>query len=152
MEPLEVTLWVVGGVVALALIALALRVNNLRNRLDAVPKDEAETISMLQRIDADSEELSRWSNNAEERLRRLEDIIPDTLTQSSLIRYDAFPDLRGHLSRSVCVMDGQGNGFVLTVLVNRDDSRFFLKGVTNGVGDEPLSPEEKSAVEAAGGG
>ena len=152
MEPLVVTLWVAGGTVVLVLIALALRVNDLRTRLDAVPKDEAETISLLQRIDVDSEEQSRWSNNAEERLRRLEDMMPDALTQSSLIRYDAFPDLRGRLSRSVCVMDERGNGFVLTVLVNRDDNRFFLKGITNGVGDEPLSPEEKSAVEAAGRG
>lgn len=149
MEIVEILLWLAGGVVFLVLIALALRVSDLRGRLEALPKDEAEIVTMLQRIDADSEDLSRWSNNAEERLRRIEDMLPATLSQSSIVRYDAFPDLRGRLSRSVSVLDANGDGFVFTVLMNRDESRFFLKGVTNGVGDEPLSPEEKSAVEAA---
>ena len=152
MEPVVILLWVSGGVVFLVLVGLGLRVNDLRSRLDALPKDEAEIISMMQRIDADSEELAKWSNNADARIRRLEELMPDTLTQSSVVRYDAFPDLRGRLSRGVAVLDDAGNGFVLTVMVNRDESRFFLKGVTNGVGDEPLSPEEKSAVEAAGRG
>ena len=145
----EVLLWVVAGFIFLLLLTSLLRISDLRHRLDALPKDEADIVSMLQRIDADAEGLSRWSNNAEERLRRLEDLMPATLARSSVVRYDAFPDVRGKLSRSVAVLDEIGNGFVLTVLANRDDNRFFLKGVTEGRGDEPLSPEENSAVEDA---
>lgn len=149
MDPTALLLYAAGGVGFLALLALALRVSDLRKRLDALPTDEADVVAMLQRVDADAADLSKWSNNAEERLRRLEDVIPDTLTHSGLIRYDAFPDLRGMLSRSVALLDEQGNGVVMTVLVNRDDSRHFIKGVTRGQGDEPLSPEEKAAIEAA---
>ncbi len=149
MEISEAVLWVVAGVIALVLLSLFLRVADLKKRLEALPSDEAEIVSMLQRIDGDAEDLARWSNNAEDRLRAIEDGLPATLTHSALVRYDAFPDLRGRLSRSIAMLDGNGNGFVLTVLANRDDSRFYLKGVTNGVGDEPLSPEENSAVEAA---
>lgn len=149
MQVGDAILWVTTAIVFLVLLTLLLRVQDLKRRLDALPKDEAEIVSMLQRIDADAEDLSRWSNNVEDRLRLVEDAMPATLAHSSIIRYDAFPDLRGQLSRSVAVLDGAGSGFVLTVLVNRDDNRFFLKGVTRGVGDEPLSPEENSAVEAA---
>jgi len=149
MQLSDAILWVTTGVIFLVLLTLLLRVADLKKRLEALPKDEADIVSMLQRIDADAEDLSRWSNNADDRLRLVEDAMPTTLTHSALIRYDAFPDLRGNLSRSIAVLDGAGTGFVLTVLVNRDDSRFFLKGVTRGVGDEPLSPEENSAVEAA---
>lgn len=149
MEISLAILWVVAGVIALLLLTLFLRMADLKKRLEALPSDEAEIVSMLQRIDGDAEDLARWSNNAEQRLRAIEDGMPATLTHSALVRYDAFPDLRGRLSRSIAVMDGNGNGFVLTVLANRDDSRFYLKGITNGVGDEPLSPEENSAVEAA---
>jgi hypothetical protein len=149
MDLNQILLWAAGGVVFLVLLALALRLADLRSRLNALPKGESDIVTMLQRVDADAEDFSKWSNNAEERLRRLEDLMPDTLSQSGLIRYDAFPGLRGTLSRSVALLDAGGNGFVLTVLVNRDDNRFFVKSVTGGRGDEPLSPEEKSAVEAA---
>lgn len=145
----DVILWVTAGAILLLILTVLLRVSDLGQRLAALPKDEADIVAMLQRIDADAGDLSRWSNNAEDRLRRIEDLMPTTLAQSAIRRYDAFPDLRGNLSRSVAVVDERGNGFVLTVLVNRDDNRFFLKGVTDGQGDEPLSPEENSAVEAA---
>ena len=144
----DAILWVVIGLTLLVLLAVLLRLGDLRRRLDALPKDEAEIVTMLQRIDADAAEMSRWSNNAEERLRSVEDHLPELLSGAMVIRYDAFPDLRGNLSRSVALLDEAGTGLVLTVLVNRDDSRFFLKAVTDGKGEEPLSPEEKSAVDA----
>ena len=145
----QILLFAAGGIVFLVLIALTLRVADLRSRLNALPRAETDMVQLLARIDGDTEDIAKWSQNAEERLQRIEDMMPDTLVQSSLVRYDAFPDLRGRLSRSVAVLDERGNGFVLTLLINRDDSRFFLKGVTSGVGDEPLSPEEKEAIEKA---
>ena len=145
----QILLFAAGGIVFLVLIALTLRVADLRARLNALPKAEMDMVEMLGRIDADTVDIAKWSQNAEERLQRIEDLMPATLMQSSLIRYDAFPDLRGRLSRSVAVLDERGNGFVLTLLINRDDSRFFLKAVTGGVGDEPLSPEEKEAIDKA---
>ena len=106
----DAILWVVIGLTLLVLLAVLLRLGDLRRRLDALPKDEAEIVTMLQRIDADAAEMSRWSNNAEERLRSVEDHLPELLSGAMVIRYDAFPDLRGNLSRSVALLDEAGYG------------------------------------------
>lgn len=141
--------WIVAGVLALTLILVLVQLAELRRQLSAIPRGDDELIGMLQRMD---NELGTLFTNAEETNERLEGIeqkTPRNLSQSGVVRYDAFPGMVGNLSRTVAVLDEEGNGYVLSVLVNREESRFYLKAVAGGKGSEPLSPEEAAAVRAA---
>ncbi len=72
-----------------------------------------------------------------------------SLQHTGVVAYDAYDDVGGNRSRSIAFLDDRASGLVLTLLVSRTDSQFYLKRVTRGTGEEPLSPEERTAVERA---
>ena len=71
------------------------------------------------------------------------------LKHLSVVRYDAFGDMGGHLSWSLAVLDDAGDGVVVTSIHGRSDSRTYTKSVAGWAGDQLLSPEEQEAVAQA---
>jgi len=73
----------------------------------------------------------------------------EALRHLSVVRYDAFGDMGGHLSWSAALLDDNGNGIVLTSIHGRSESRTYAKNVAEWSSDQTLSPEEEEAVDAA---
>lgn len=71
------------------------------------------------------------------------------LQRVGVVRYDAFADVGGRLSHSVAILDGAGDGVVLTTIAGRSDSRSYAKSVRAGAGVDPTSPEEQEAIDQA---
>jgi hypothetical protein len=67
------------------------------------------------------------------------------------VRYDALEGTGGRQSVSVALLNARGNGVVLTAIQDRDYARIYVKELRDGVADLELAPEERRAVEAAGG-
>ena len=74
---------------------------------------------------------------------------PRALTRVAVVRYDAFGDLAGALSFSAALLDDAGNGLVLSSINGRSETRTYAKGVSAGVSEAPLSPEEQEAIAEA---
>lgn len=72
--------------------------------------------------------------------------VSDALRHLSVVRYDAFGDMGGHLSWSVALLDDSGNGVVLTSIHGRSEARTYAKNVTGWSCDQALSPEEEEAI------
>ncbi|HLK56112.1 MAG TPA: DUF4446 family protein [Chthonomonadaceae bacterium] len=72
--------------------------------------------------------------------------MPSCLQQAHLIRYNAFDDVGGEQSFSLALLDGQGNGVVLTSVYSRMDVRVYAKAIRNGRASHPLSEEETRAL------
>ncbi len=72
------------------------------------------------------------------------------LRHVSVVRYDAFDDVKGRQSFTAAILDDNGDGIVITSLHSRAEARTLLKGVAGGAG-EGLSPEEQQAVDVANG-
>ena len=70
-----------------------------------------------------------------------------------MVRYDAFSsgDQRagGRLSWSIALLDGAGDGVVLTAIHGRSEARSYAKSISGWTCEQPLSPEEESAVGSA---
>jgi hypothetical protein len=66
-----------------------------------------------------------------------------------IVRYDAFNDVGGRLSWSVALLDDSGSGVVMTAIHGRSEARSYAKGITGWECEQPLSPEEQSAVASA---
>jgi hypothetical protein len=64
-------------------------------------------------------------------------------------RYDALEEMTGRLSFSVALINGLGDGIVLTSINGRTETRTYVRPVRGGKGPQPLSPEEEQAVRAA---
>ena len=68
-----------------------------------------------------------------------------------VVRFNPFPDTGGNQSFAVAVLDARGHGVVLSSLHSRQQTRIYLKQVTNGKADTALSQEEAEAIRRASG-
>ncbi|HXL04519.1 MAG: DUF4446 family protein [Firmicutes bacterium] len=66
-----------------------------------------------------------------------------------IVRFNAFEDIGGNQSFAVALLDGKGDGIVLSSLYGRDESRVYAKPVKGGLSEYALSSEEEMAVEQA---
>jgi hypothetical protein len=66
-----------------------------------------------------------------------------------LVRYDAFEDIGGQQSYSLCILDGNKDGVVLTYLTGRNSTRSYTVNVKGGVPSRKLSDEEARAMDEA---
>ena len=73
----------------------------------------------------------------------------DALRHLSVVRYDAFGDVGGHLSWSLALLDDAGHGVVLTSIPGRSEARTYAKSISGWSCEQQLSPEEEEAIEHA---
>ncbi|WP_252976100.1 DUF4446 family protein [Janibacter melonis] len=97
-------------------------------------------------------EVERSSPIGDADARRLRAEVDAALSRVAVVRYDAFGDMGGRLSFSAALLDGQGDGLVLTSIHGRGESRTYAKGVAGGESETTLTPEERQAVAAARAG
>ena len=122
---------VVLAAVACALAALALRRTTTRadgEGVDALPEDVHGLRQEVAALKAES---------------------ADALRHLSVVRYDAFGDVGGHLSWSLAVLDEAGHGVVLTSIHGRSEARTYAKSISSWSCEQQLSPEEEEAIEHA---
>jgi hypothetical protein len=67
-----------------------------------------------------------------------------------LVRFNAFDDTGGNQSFALALLDGAGDGVVLSSLHSRQTTRLYVKHVAGGVPDAALSDEESQALRQAG--
>jgi Protein of unknown function (DUF4446) len=66
----------------------------------------------------------------------------------AIVHYDALKEMSGRLSFSMALINGEGDGVVLTSINGRSETRTYAKIVRAGHGRH-LSPEEEQALRAA---
>lgn len=71
------------------------------------------------------------------------------VAHTSLIRYDAMNELSGQQSSTLALLDSRRTGVVLSSILHRDQARFYVKQVREGIPEFELSPEEQQAVDDA---
>lgn len=145
------TLAILIAVLALLIsIGLGMQLAGLRRRLAAVPRD-GNVIDLMRTIDTDLGQVEQVVANLGPRLLAVEQKLPLAISYTGVVTYDAFGDIGGKLSRSIAMLDSNGDGLVISLLVGRNETHFFTKEVRSGAGTERLSPEEGAAVTRAMG-
>ncbi len=68
-----------------------------------------------------------------------------------LMRFNPFAETGGNQSFSLALLDGNNNGFVISSLHNREETRVYAKIVKKGEAEKemPFSEEEKEAIRQA---
>ncbi|MEE9270875.1 MAG: DUF4446 family protein [Candidatus Krumholzibacteria bacterium] len=66
-----------------------------------------------------------------------------------LVRYDAFEDIAGQQSYSMCLLDSHKNGVVMTYLTAKASTRSYAVVIKGGEAHRKLSDEEGRAMEIA---
>ena len=71
------------------------------------------------------------------------------LQRVGFVRFNAFPDVGSELSYALAVVDGQGNGFLVSSIYSREEVRTYAKAIRAFAADKDLSDEERRAIELA---
>lgn len=72
------------------------------------------------------------------------------IQRMGVVRFNPFHDTGGSQSFAMAILDGEGNGFVMTSLFARMGHRWYVKQIEGGKGkDFELSKEEERAIHMA---
>ena len=82
-------------------------------------------------------------------LSRVDRRVDGSLTNTAVVRYDAYAGTGGHQSASIAFLDDSRTGAVVTAIQGRDYARLYVKELERGRAPIALSPEELEAVERA---
>ncbi|MFQ3611404.1 MAG: DUF4446 family protein, partial [Fimbriimonadales bacterium] len=99
----------------------------------------------LRRVALLEETLKAHGNH----LERLQSQTDHCLQRVGMVRYDAFPDIGGHQSFALAVMDEHGDGVVLSGIHSRQEMRVYAKPLQSHSSPIGLSEEEKQAIREA---
>jgi Protein of unknown function (DUF4446) len=109
-------------------------------------KDLVEFAVALQgRID----DLHRAVDEVAAGLTRVDRRVDTSVTNTAIVRYDAYEDTGGHQSASLALLDAARSGVVVTAIQGRDYARIYMKELERGKASVALSPEEQEAVDRA---
>ena len=82
-------------------------------------------------------------------LSRVDRRVDGSLTNTAVVRYDAYEGTGGQQSASVAFLDATRTGTVVTAIQGRDYARIYVKDLDRGRSSVALSPEEQEAVDRA---
>ena len=63
-----------------------------------------------------------------------------------MVKYNAFEDIGGNQSYSICILTREKNGFMMTNLVGRNSTRGYAIEVKDGTAERELGAEETEAL------
>jgi hypothetical protein len=102
-------------------------------------------VSLQGRID----DLHRAVDEVAAGLARVDRRVDESISKTSIVRYDAYEGTGGHQSASVALLNGARSGLVVSAIQGRDYARIYMKELEHGRASIALSPEEEEAVERA---
>ena len=142
-------------IVSLALsvfVVLLLAPAALRSRM----RRPASTDPLEQRVDFLLDQQARQIRRLEAAVRQLAEgdralgaLLERAVSHVGVVRFDAFEDMGGRLSFSAALLDGRGDGVVVTSINGRQDTRSYAKEVRGGTSVHHLSDEERAAIRQA---
>ncbi len=103
------------------------------------------TVSLQARID----DLHRAVDEVATGLSRVDRRVDGSVTNTAVVRYDAYEGTGGQQSASLALLDSTRTGTVVTAIQGRDYARIYVKDIDRGRSSVALSPEEQEAVERA---
>jgi Protein of unknown function (DUF4446) len=141
---------IAAGLALVGAVWIFLRVKRLRTD-QAILLGDGKTdlvdfaVSLQGRID----DLLRAVDEIAAGLVRVDRRVDQSVTNTSIVRYDAYEDTGGHQSASLAILDSGRSGVVVTAIQGRDYARIYMKELDGGRASIALSPEEAEAVERA---
>jgi hypothetical protein len=102
-------------------------------------------VSLQGRID----DLYRAVDEVAAGLSSVDRRVDGAVTNTAVVRYDAYEGTGGQQSASVALLDATRTGTVVTAIQGRDYARIYVKDLDRGRSSVALSPEEQEAVDRA---
>jgi len=155
IEAQGITLIVVAFVLAVVAIACAALIFVQLRRLKRPFRGMAElceqkgTERALEELLKGVDENREFLRGHSEEIKRIIELLAGCYRGLGLVKYNAFEDIGGMQSYSLCLLTQEKHGFILTNLVGRTSTRGYALDISDGKPSRNLSDEEKEAFEIA---
>jgi hypothetical protein len=103
----------------------------------------------ISRLEKAVEDVTAAERRGEERLTELERIARSEVARVGFVRYNAFDDVGSDLSFALALLNGEGDGVVLTSIYSREETRTYGKAVKGYASVVDASREERATIDAA---
>jgi len=149
--PIVAGLLVVVLALVLAVVGLIRRTRRLGRRLESLTQgSDAESLeavlgSHLERV----RQVVRDTETIAARTTAVERELQGAFARVGIVRFNPFEDTGGNQSFVLALLDGRGDGFIVSSLHSRTGTRIYAKSVTGGASDAALSDEETTALRQA---
>jgi hypothetical protein len=148
--------WIAIAACALAVVAFAIvlllfrRIRHLREgQMVLLGGGKSDLVDFAVSLQARIDDLHRAVDEVAAALARVDRRVDGSVTNTSVIRYDAYEGAGGHQSASLAFLDAARSGVVVSAIQGRDYARIYVKELDQGKAPVALSPEEQEAVERA---
>ena len=138
-------------VLLVAVLLLARRQSRLARRLQALTRGddgrslEAVLSAHLERVHGLARDVERLGS----RSARQEMELQRAFQRIGVVRFNPFEDTGGNQSFAIALLDGHGDGVVVSSLHARGSTRIYAKAVTGGRAEGAASLEEAQALRQA---
>jgi hypothetical protein len=140
----------VAGLALVSVLWVFMRVRRLRaNQAILLGDGKTDLIDFAVSLQGRIDDLLRAVDEIAAGLVRVDRRVDQSVTNTSIVRYDAYEDTGGHQSASLAILDSGRSGVVVTAIQGRDYARIYMKELEGGRASIALSPEEAEAVERA---
>ena len=145
---------VAAAIVALAAVGIAvaawLKLRRVRSaQLVLLGGGKGDLVDFAVSLQGRIDDLHRAVDEIAGALSRVDRRIDDSLSKSSILRYDAYDDKAGQSSATFALLNASRTGVVVSAIQGRDYARIYMKELDRGRASVALSPEEQEAVERA---
>jgi hypothetical protein len=152
----SVAVAVAAGVVAVAALVVAVLLWRRLARIAATQKvvlasDHRDLLEFAVALQGRIDDLHGVVDEVATGLSRVDRRVDGAVTNTAVVRYDAYEGTGGQQSASVALLDATRTGAVVTAIQGRDYARIYVKDIDRGRSSVALSPEEQEAVERAMG-
>jgi hypothetical protein len=148
--------WIAVGAAAAAVLALLVvfslwrKLRKLREgQMVLLGGGKSDLVDFAVSLQARIDDLHRAVDEVAAALARVDRRVDGSVTNTSVIRYDAYEGAGGHQSASLAFLDAARSGVVVSAIQGRDYARIYVKELDHGKAPIALSPEEQEAVERA---
>jgi Protein of unknown function (DUF4446) len=141
---------VAAGLALLAALGLWLKLRRLREaQLVLLGGGKGDLIDFAVSLQGRIDDLHRAVDEVAAGLVRVDRRVDDAVSNTSIVRYDAYEGTGGHQSASFALLNSGRTGVVISAIQGRDYARIYVKELDRGRASVALSPEEEEAVERA---
>ena len=141
---------VVAGLALAVALLLWMRVSRVRStQAVLLGTGSADLVDFAVSLQGRIDDLHRAVDEVAAGLSRVDRRVDGAVTNTAVVRYDAYEGTGGQQSASVAFLDATRTGTVVTAIQGRDYARIYVKDLDRGRSSVALSPEEQEAVDRA---
>jgi Protein of unknown function (DUF4446) len=141
---------VVAGLALAVALFLWVRVSRVRStQAVLLGTGSADLVDFAVSLQGRIDDLHRAVDEVAAGLSRVDRRVDGAVTNTAVVRYDAYEGTGGQQSASFAFLDATRTGTVVTAIQGRDYARIYVKDLDRGRSSVALSPEEQEAVDRA---